>query len=159
MPELPQEDVRRLAAGLREFINYQRRLGLQLVEGALPVGRSKPEAPVPAPEPLERLSLEEIQQEMGDCRRCKLWKTRTHLVFGTGNPQARLMFIGEAPGAEEDQQGEPFVGAAGQLLNRMLEKLEISRSGSLHHQRRSNHARPATGTRRRRKLPPAGHFS
>ena len=127
MPELPQEDVRRLAAGLREFINYQRRLGLQLVEGALPVGRSKPEATMPAPEPLERLSLEEIQQEMGDCRRCKLWKTRTHLVFGTGNPQARLMFIGEAPGAEEDQQGEPFVGAAGQLLNRILDKMEISR--------------------------------
>ena len=64
---------------------------------------------------------------MGDCRRCKLWKSRTRLVFGVGNPQARLMFIGEAPGAEEDQQGEPFVGEAGQLLNRILDKLEISR--------------------------------
>lgn len=127
MPELPQEDLRRLAAGLREFINYQRRLGLQLVEGALSVGRSKPEATVPAPEPIERLSLEEIQQEMDDCRRCKLWKSRTRLVFGAGNPQARLMFIGEGPGAQEDQQGEPFVGEAGQLLNRMLEKMAISR--------------------------------
>ncbi len=80
-----------------------------------------------APEPAEVSSLEEIQEEMGDCRRCKLWESRTHLVFGVGNPRARLMFIGEAPGAEEDQQGEPFVGAAGQLLNRLLEKLEISR--------------------------------
>jgi DNA polymerase len=73
------------------------------------------------------MSLEEIRQEMGDCRRCKLWKSRTHLVFGVGNPKARLMFIGEAPGAEEDQQGEPFVGEAGQLLNRMLAKMELSR--------------------------------
>ena len=64
---------------------------------------------------------------MGDCRRCKLWQSRTRLVFGVGNPKARLMFIGEAPGAEEDQQGEPFVGEAGQLLNNLLNKLELSR--------------------------------
>jgi uracil-DNA glycosylase len=65
---------------------------------------------------------------MGDCRRCELWKSRTRLVFGVGDPKARLMFIGEAPGAQEDQQGEPFVGEAGQLFNRMLAKMEISRA-------------------------------
>ena len=64
---------------------------------------------------------------MGDCRRCKLWQSRTRLVFGVGNPKARLMFIGEAPGADEDKQGEPFVGEAGQLLNNLLHKLELSR--------------------------------
>jgi uracil-DNA glycosylase family 4 len=127
MPELPQEELRRLAAGLKEFFNYQRRLGMQSVEGALPVGLPKPTRTESAPKPAEVLSLAEIQQEMGDCQRCKLWKSRTRLVFGVGNPQARLMFIGEAPGAEEDQQGEPFVGAAGQLLNRILNKMEFSR--------------------------------
>jgi len=64
---------------------------------------------------------------MGDCRRCKLWRTRTHLVFGEGSPTAALMFIGEGPGAEEDLQGRPFVGPAGQLLNNLLAKLGLSR--------------------------------
>ena len=64
---------------------------------------------------------------MGDCRRCKLYGGRTRLVFGDGAANARLMFVGEAPGAEEDKQGVPFVGAAGQLLNKMLNKLGLRR--------------------------------
>ncbi len=116
-------------------MEFQRRLGLQWLEGTLPPPPAEPAQPVMAqpaeptapPEPLSTLRLSDIRQEMGDCRRCQLWKTRTHLVFGTGNPRARLMFIGEAPGAEEDQQGEPFVGAAGQLLNRLLERLGLTR--------------------------------
>uniref|UniRef100_A0A7C3Z9F6 Type-4 uracil-DNA glycosylase n=1 Tax=Desulfobacca acetoxidans TaxID=60893 RepID=A0A7C3Z9F6_9BACT len=64
---------------------------------------------------------------MGDCQRCKLGRTRTHLVFGEGSPQARLMFVGEAPGEEEDLQGRPFVGQAGQLLNSLLSKLGLRR--------------------------------
>lgn len=128
MTELPQDELRRLTRGLKEFINYQRRLGLQLIEGKCPAAKIyQPAIAESTPEPPEIMSLEEIRQEMGDCRRCKLWKSRTHLVFGVGNPQARLMFIGEAPGAEEDQQGEPFVGEAGQLLNRILNKMEIGR--------------------------------
>jgi uracil-DNA glycosylase family 4 len=128
MAEEPKKELRRLAAGLKEFVHYQRRLGLQLVEGDLPTATRKT-VPLtdPALVPAEGLTLEELQQEMGDCRRCKLWQSRTRLVFGVGNPQARLMFIGEAPGGEEDRQGEPFGGAAGQLLNRLLEKLELSR--------------------------------
>jgi len=64
---------------------------------------------------------------MGDCQRCKLGQNRTNLVFGEGSPQARLMFVGEAPGEEEDLQGRPFVGDAGQLLNNMLHKLGLRR--------------------------------
>jgi uracil-DNA glycosylase family 4 len=128
MPELPHEELRRLTTGLKEFINYQRRLGLQLIEGKCLVEKIfKPVTPESIPEPTEMISLAEIRKEMDDCRRCKLWKTRTLLVFGVGNPEARLMFIGEAPGAEEDQQGEPFVGEAGKLFNRILNKMEISR--------------------------------
>lgn len=72
-------------------------------------------------------TLEEIRAEMGDCRRCKLWKTRTKLVFGEGNPKAELMFVGEAPGADEDRTGRPFVGRAGQLLTKMIEAIGMKR--------------------------------
>jgi DNA polymerase len=72
-------------------------------------------------------SLLAIRQELGDCRRCKLAGGRTHLVFGVGNPKAELMFVGEGPGADEDQQGEPFVGKAGQLLTRMIEAMGYRR--------------------------------
>jgi DNA polymerase len=58
---------------------------------------------------------------------CSLWRTRRHVVFGEGNPEADLMFIGEAPGAEEDSQGIPFVGAAGQLLTRMISAIHYNR--------------------------------
>ena len=67
-------------------------------------------------------SLEELRAAIGDCRRCKLCAGRTHIVFGVGNPRARLMFVGEGPGRDEDLQGEPFVGRAGQLLNDIITK-------------------------------------
>lgn len=67
-------------------------------------------------------TLEELRAAIGDCRRCKLWSGRTHLVFGVGNPKAQLMFIGEGPGRDEDLQGEPFVGRAGQLLTDIITK-------------------------------------
>ena len=67
-------------------------------------------------------SLEVIRQEVAACRACQeLAATRTQTVFGVGNPQARLCFLGEAPGADEDQQGAPFVGRAGQLLTKIIE--------------------------------------
>jgi DNA polymerase len=67
-------------------------------------------------------TLEGLRETIGDCRRCKLWSGRTHLVFGVGNPRAQLMFIGEGPGRDEDLQGEPFVGRAGQLLTDIITK-------------------------------------
>jgi uracil-DNA glycosylase len=72
-------------------------------------------------------SLEKIREDIGDCQRCKLCSTRTNIVFGSGNPKARLVFVGEAPGADEDAQGLPFVGRAGQLLTRIIESIGLTR--------------------------------
>jgi DNA polymerase len=71
--------------------------------------------------------LAEIGAEAAACTRCRLAQGRHKVVFGSGDPQAELMLVGEAPGAEEDRQGLPFVGAAGDLLTRMLQAIEISR--------------------------------
>ncbi len=72
-------------------------------------------------------SLEEIREKIGDCRRCKLWEKRHSIVFGVGNPEADLMFVGEAPGADEDAQGIPFVGRAGKLLTKIIEAMGMTR--------------------------------
>ncbi len=72
--------------------------------------------------------LAEAAAEAADCVRCRLSETRTQVVFGVGNAEADLMFIGEAPGFHEDRQGEPFVGAAGQLLTRMLSEIGLERA-------------------------------
>jgi DNA polymerase len=73
-------------------------------------------------------ALRLIREDIGDCTRCRLHKQgRKQIVFGVGNPNAELMFIGEAPGADEDQQGEPFVGRAGQLLNNMIKAMGLCR--------------------------------
>ena len=77
-------------------------------------------------DPVAALKL--IREDIGDCTRCKLHQQgRKQIVFGVGNPRAELMFVGEAPGADEDQQGEPFVGRAGQLLNNMIKAMGITR--------------------------------
>ena len=74
------------------------------------------------------LTLHEIREEIGDCTRCKLATLgRRQVVFGVGNPEADLMFVGEAPGADEDVQGEPFVGRAGQLLTKMIQAMGFAR--------------------------------
>ena len=72
-------------------------------------------------------SLEQVRADLGECLRCGLSKGRTHLVFGVGSPQARLVFVGEGPGFEEDRQGEPFVGPAGQLLTKIVEAMGLTR--------------------------------
>ena len=73
-------------------------------------------------------TLQEAAHEASDCTKCRLSGGRTQVVYGTGNPDADLMFIGEGPGYYEDKQGEPFVGAAGQLLNKMLEEIGVRRA-------------------------------
>ena len=70
---------------------------------------------------------DDIRNWIGDCHRCALAKGRNKLVFGTGNPQAELMFVGEGPGADEDAQGLPFVGRAGQLLTKIIEAMDLTR--------------------------------
>ena len=79
--------------------------------------------------PLEEraAALEVIREDLGDCTRCALHKGRNTIVFADGSPTARLMFVGEGPGADEDEQGEPFVGRAGQLLNNMIKAMGLKR--------------------------------
>ena len=72
-------------------------------------------------------TLETIEREAFSCTQCSLSKTRTNLVFGSGNPNAKLMFVGEAPGMEEDMQGMPFVGRAGQLLTKIIQSIGLER--------------------------------
>lgn len=110
----------------------QMALGASRPGAASSAPRPAPPASRPTPAPVELLSrypglektttLEELRGFIGDCKRCKLAPLRTHLVFGVGNPQAELMFVGEAPGADEDARGEPFVGRAGQLLTDIIER-------------------------------------
>lgn len=100
---------------------------------------ARPAAPVAAPPPppttkqtvtvtsFGAAGLTVIRDELGACTRCKLAPGRKELVYGVGNPDAALMFVGEAPGAEEDRTGEPFVGAAGQLLTKMIEAMGFAR--------------------------------
>ena len=93
-------------------------------EGLFEGAALKPESKVK--DPIEALKI--IRQDIGDCTRCKLHKQgRKQIVFGVGNPQADLMFVGEGPGADEDEQGEPFVGRAGQLLNNMIKAMGLRR--------------------------------
>jgi uracil-DNA glycosylase len=74
---------------------------------------------------IKRLNL--VREDLGDCRRCGLCQTRKNIVFGVGDPDAALMFVGEGPGADEDEQGLPFVGAAGALLTKMIEAMGWTR--------------------------------
>jgi DNA polymerase len=76
---------------------------------------------------IENDTLPLIRQNLGDCTRCKLHKTRKNIVFGDGNPKAQLVFVGEGPGADEDAQGLPFVGRAGKLLTQMIEAMGLQR--------------------------------
>lgn len=76
---------------------------------------------------LPRETLDSVRKQLGDCHRCKLGDKRTNLVFGVGNPKARLVFVGEGPGADEDRQGEPFVGEAGRILNRIIIAMGLQR--------------------------------
>ena len=93
-------------------------------ENTFEVIAGRPEAGVA--DPVNALKL--IREDLGDCTRCRLAQQgRKQIVFGVGNPKAELMFIGEAPGADEDQQGEPFVGRAGQLLTNMIKAMGLER--------------------------------
>jgi DNA polymerase len=122
VPEDPAQELRELTAHLLDWLRFQRRLGWPGTPA-----ESEPEAADQAPETGRVLTLKEIRTELGDCKRCKLSRGRKNIVFGDGAARARLLFIGEGPGEEEDLQGLPFVGAAGQLLNRLLGKMGLRR--------------------------------
>ncbi len=128
------EDLHELVRQLRAELDWARRTGLEDAPLAPASGQETPlvaeSESSPARAALATITggLDEIRTELGDCRRCKLAGGRTHIVFGVGNPHAELMFIGEGPGADEDQQGEPFVGKAGQLLTKIIEGMGMQRS-------------------------------
>src|SRR3989338_5970815 len=97
---------------LRQSLEYQQLLGLE----HLRVKGSQKTAETPSKQSASSPALQDIRNELGDCKRCPLHEGRQNIVFGDGNPNADLMFIGEAPGRDEDMQGLPFVGRAGKLL-------------------------------------------
>jgi DNA polymerase len=114
-------------------LEFFRDIGIESISLAkvtrLPVAQVVAEEVImPPPSPASAgETLEAIRADIGDCQRCKLAPTRTHIVYGSGNPNAELVFVGEAPGFEEDQQGLPFVGAAGQLLTKIIESTGVKR--------------------------------
>jgi DNA polymerase len=128
-------------AQLKQYLEFYRDLGVRHVftgGPASPVAIEEP-AVSKTPEPAHLFpklfpagdgedSLEKIRQDIGDCQRCRLGSTRNKIVFGDGNQHARLVFVGEGPGADEDAQGIPFIGRAGQLLTQMIDNT-ASREG------------------------------
>jgi hypothetical protein len=118
----------------RELALYLRDLGWKDVEVVSPEPRdgAAPAASLAvsgdAADPVHAPTLVEMRQLLAGCTRCRLCQARKQVVFGVGNPVARLMFIGEGPGADEDRLGEPFVGRAGQLLTSMIRALGLTRN-------------------------------
>lgn len=116
--------IHEFIASVKSYLHYLKIMGIE----ALPVSSSTPAANCPpTSRPRNRPTLDEIREELGDCRRCKLHRGRRTIVFGEGNPKARLMFVGEGPGYDEDVQGRPFVGKAGQLLTKIIESIGLRR--------------------------------
>jgi uracil-DNA glycosylase len=135
-----RHELRSLTAAFRTHLELRGRWGAV----GVPRGSSRPAVPAAAPpaaapsvsppaaapvrSPSLVLSLAAVREELGDCTRCKLSGGRKNIVFGVGNPSADLVFVGEGPGADEDARGEPFVGAAGQLLDKMIAAMGYARS-------------------------------
>jgi uracil-DNA glycosylase family 4 len=145
-----ESELKEILEELKRYFEFQKTLGLEIVvvkkekkeekplvskkESTQPVSEQE-KSVIRVQEQLsifdattKKLTLEEIREEIGDCRRCKLHKGRTNIVFGEGNPKARLVFVGEGPGEEEDKQGRPFVGRAGQLLTKIIAAMGLNRS-------------------------------
>jgi|SRR6266850_8150451 len=119
--------MRELVTELRAWLAWAQESGLQNL-ATDPRPSPSPNPPEPTKVSPKKLPLlQSVIDELGDCTRCKLHRTRTNIVFGVGNPEARLMFVGEGPGEDEDLQGLPFVGKAGQLLTKMIEAMGLRR--------------------------------
>jgi uracil-DNA glycosylase family 4 len=139
--ESPAAELRALVGQLRTNLGARARSGVlgvpagptRRTAGAAPAVAVAPSAIAEVPSgtatdrPTGKAGLTLLREEIGDCQRCKLAPLRQNLVFGVGNPDADLVFVGEAPGADEDAQGEPFVGKAGQLLTKMIEAMGYAR--------------------------------
>ena len=118
------------AVAARDYVRYLQRLGVVELPLVLPTAHGASggsEAPGPAPSSTNAAQLAHLAASIKDCQACRLHESRRQVVFGTGNPAADLVFVGEAPGREEDMQGEPFVGPAGQLLTRIIQAIGLTR--------------------------------
>lgn len=135
MQRSEREELKTMVASLRRHLQWKERMGIRFLPGDQPAEKREGElkkgnwfgaveAHLFANDAgaYQARDLNELRAAIGDCHRCKLWSGRTHLVFGVGNPHAEIMFVGEGPGREEDLQGEPFVGRAGQLLTDIITK-------------------------------------
>lgn len=149
-----ENDLKQIAKELKNYLEFQRSMGVKTMpklnvspDRSVPVAPEKKEPEtqtmnnkidtladdiITIDEPVDLfeskiMELEEIRDEIGDCTRCKLHEGRTNLVFGDGNPKARLVFVGEGPGRDEDMQGKPFVGRAGKLLTKIIEAMGLTR--------------------------------
>jgi DNA polymerase len=120
MAEDPRRELREIVGQVRGYLEAQQALGLEYLDVRWP------ESPAIS-SGAGRLTLSQVREELGECTRCPLHRHRTQIVFGVGNPKASLVFVGEAPGADEDAQGEPFVGRAGQLLTKIIEAMGMRR--------------------------------
>ncbi|MFH1488641.1 MAG: uracil-DNA glycosylase [Pseudomonadota bacterium] len=120
-PLSPRDEIRAVVGQLKELMIAHREMGLD------PPSLSASSLDYLNKGPAGRLSLESLREFIGDCRRCKLSAGRTSLVFGEGSPRARLVFVGEGPGQEEDRMGRPFVGEAGKLLDKIIQAMGLSR--------------------------------
>ena len=109
---------------LADQFEFFRDIGVSQVD--IDEGESIPSAPSVQETP-QAMTLETIREDLGDCQRCQLASGRTKIVYGSGSPDARLVFVGEAPGSDEDRQGLPFVGRAGQLLTKIIESIGLKR--------------------------------
>jgi uracil-DNA glycosylase family 4 len=113
---------------LKEIVGHLRRLTVANMEMGLgPPALSPSALEYLKARPAQANSLKELQAHIGDCKRCKLSNGRLNLVFGEGAPNARLVFVGEGPGREEDLEGRPFVGEAGRLLDRIIKAMGLNR--------------------------------
>jgi DNA polymerase len=121
------ENMNEVISDLKSYLEYLMGMGIASLPVSDPVSDSVSESKPEEPSPSRIMTLEEVRKELGDCKRCKLHRTRRTIVFGEGNEKATLMFIGEGPGYDEDVQGRPFVGKAGQLLTKIIESIKLSR--------------------------------
>ncbi|MDY7032828.1 MAG: uracil-DNA glycosylase [Thermodesulfobacteriota bacterium] len=130
------QDFREIVLDLKTYFHYQKEIGIEgFLRVPLNIDSAEGDDTFSPTHSIERAickhnihALETINDELQDCKRCKLHSGRRNIVFGTGNESAKLVFVGEAPGRDEDIQGEPFVGKAGQLLTRIINAIRLSRN-------------------------------
>lgn len=149
---MSMKEIKVLLEELKGYLEVQKELGVERIPGNMS-GLEKKAAPLrrsenrmekdPGGDQYEKIvvsdqqdiftsgkkeTLEEIREDLGECTRCKLHEERTNIVFGEGNPEARIVFVGEGPGRDEDTQGRPFVGRAGKLLTKIINAMGLKRS-------------------------------